>query len=682
MTFLVQAHRLPVREHQASRSSLYPHQAAMWEGWDRYPTMLLAAKTGTGKTRAAMLPVLKGRQWAVAAYPTNELLRDQVRAVTKFSKEEGIEPLVWTPQEWESRDRAKRYGQADHLLVPIDGNLLDQWQGVMHCKNRGETLRRLLDPDKPKILFTNPDILFLILGLQYHAEPFEALRRYETLILDEFHLYHGVELAHALIMVALARGFEIFRRLILLSATPHPEVAALLERALTPTVIASQLARGSESAATQQAEEANQTSIQSRTAVHGVELTPVQVTGGDSVEILLGHLVALKAELKRLRAEEGDDDYLPAVVIVNSVVNAIRLEDRLVESGFPRDCLAIIRGLSHRAIRDRRGKLLALGTSAIEVGVDFHCDILLFEASEAGSFLQRFGRVGRHRPGKAIALVPSNAFQGMSTLPSEIDRASFEDGIHAWYSSVDARPWFVTTEHGMITARALAENLLKTVEKDRNSKPLILTQLRQKIDTVLADHANRLGVSSQNLKAKAAFERCSARKTLSQWLNTYRRLNSFRTSLPSVKVHDFSEQHRRQDWEMGEYEADLSTLLKRAKDLRWNEKLAMMTIRGIGKYRRVFTSYPFAHDDCGQILETQKFPDLRLYQDGESTPISDLMGRKPHIFTVVPKSAVEEEIDWRLSVFEAGKYLIAFDGGALLLLELWKKQMAGKAGSQ
>jgi hypothetical protein len=56
------------------------------------------------------------------------------------------------------------------------------------------------------------------------------------------------------------------------------------------------------------------------------------------------------------------------------------------------------------------------------------------------------------------------------------------------------------------------------------------------------------------------------------------------------------------------------------------------------------------------------------------------MGREPHIFTVVPKSAVEEEIDWRLSVFEAGKYLIAFDGAALLLLELWKKQMSWKAG--
>ena len=105
---------------------------------------------------------------------------------------------------------------------------------------------------------------------------------------------------------------------------------------------------------------------------------------------------------------------------MNSVLNAIRLEDRLVESGFVRDSLAIIRGLSHRSIRDTKGKLLALGTSAIEVGVDFRCDYLLFEALEAASFLQRFGRVGRHGPGKAIVLVPPNAFQAAAaiSLPS------------------------------------------------------------------------------------------------------------------------------------------------------------------------------------------------------------------------------------------------------------------------
>lgn len=627
--------------------------------------MLLTARTGTGKTRAAMLPILKRREWAVAIYPTNELVKDQVRAVAKFAVDEDIQPLVWVPEVWAGTDRAQRYSGADHVLVPVDGALLDQWQEVMRCKSRGETLRRLLDPDKPKIVFTNPDILFLILGLQYHAEPFEALRRYETLIMDEFHLYQGVELAHALVMVALARGFGIFRRLILLSATPHPEVRELLDRAISPVVIESHVPDG-------------HFPDHWRTAVHAVEVTPIQAAGGDPVELLLSRIVALRPELEQLRVATPGDNSIPAVVIVNSVLNAIRLEDRLVESGFPRDSLAIIRGLSHRAIRDTRGKLLALGTAAIEVGVDFRCDYLLFEAWEAASFLQRFGRVGRHRSGKAVVLVPPNAFQGTSGLPPEIDRAAFEERIYAWYPSAMARPWFTTTVHGMITARALGENLIATVKKDGNARPEILMKLQGQVEAILADHAERLGCPAQNLQAKSAFERCAAGKTGAQWIETYRRLSRFRTSLPSVRVHDFSEQHRRQDWEMGEYEADLATLLKRAVDLTWNEKLAMLTIKGIGKYRRVHASEIFSDDDCGLILETKDLPNLLLYQDGDATPVSDLMGREDHIFTVVPKAKVEAELDWRLPVFESGKYLIAFDGAALLLLGLWRREVEGR----
>ncbi|MCI0409139.1 MAG: hypothetical protein L0191_11360, partial [Acidobacteria bacterium] len=310
-------------------------------------------------------------------------------------------------------------------------------------------------------------------------------------------------------------------------------------------------------------------------------------------------------------------------------------------------------------------------------GVDFRCDYLLFEASEAASFLQRFGRVGRHRSGKAVVLVPPNAFQGMSGLPPEIGRAAFEERIYAWYPSAMARPWFTTTVHGMITARALGENLIATVEKDGHARPEILMKLRGQVGAILADHGERLGCPAQNLQAKSAFERCAAGKSGARWLSTYRRLNRFRTSLPSVKVHDFMEQSRRKDWVLGEYDIDLATLLKRGVGLAWNEKLGVLTIKGIGKHRRVHASEIFSNDDCGLILETQDWPLLRLYQDGESTPVSDLMGRENHIFLVVPRTDVEHELDWRLPMFEAGRYLIAFDGASLLLLELWQQRAGG-----
>ena len=78
--------------------------------------------------------------------------------------------------------------------------------------------------NKTKIIFTNPDILFLIFALRYRAEALASLQGYQTLVVDEFHLYQGVEFAHALFMVHLARHLGMFERVVLLSATPDPEV--------------------------------------------------------------------------------------------------------------------------------------------------------------------------------------------------------------------------------------------------------------------------------------------------------------------------------------------------------------------------------------------------------------------------------------------------------------------------
>jgi len=656
-TFRVAPYALPLVNRVGIRSPLYPHQAEIWDRWDVDKTTLLAAKTGTGKTRAVMLPLLKKREWGVAVYPTNELLRDQVRSVEIFALSEGIKTVTWTPG-----TANQEYSAADTVLVPIDRRILDEWQRATRCNSRGEALRRLLEPDKPKIVFANPDTLFGILAMHYHADALGTLQRYQTLILDEFHLYRGVELAHALVMIAMARSFGFFKRLIILTATPHPDVKSILNRLYNPHLV--------EPAA-------NAPEASHRLAVRAVRLTPIQLSSNDPVEMLSARLTALMPELRRLRTENPESEYLPAVVIVNSVVNAIRLEDKLVDAGFDRESLAIIRGLSNRDIRSTGGKLLALGTSAIEVGVDFHCDYLLFEASDAASFMQRFGRVGRHREGEAIALVPPNVYAGMSQLPAEIDRSTFEGRINSWYPSSDARPWFVTTEYGMVTARALAETFFNAANES-GLRPEIETQLRNRVEATLSAHSERLGCEKQNLQARSLFERANRGTPNTQWLKAYCELNQFRTSLPSVLVHDFCEQHRRTDWDLGEYEADLRTLLKRAVGVAWNAKLGKLTIKGIGKLRRVHASEIFSDDDCRKCLQSKDYDShpraLRLYQDGESTPVSDLMSKNNHVFALVKKTDVDSEIDWRIPVIESGNYYVAFDGAALLLLEIARKQ--------
>jgi len=40
--------------------------------------------------------------------------------------------------------------------------------------------------------------------------------------------------------------------------------------------------------------------------------------------------------------------------------------------------------------------VLVVGTSAVDVGVDFRIHLLIFEAGDSAIFVQRLGRLGRH----------------------------------------------------------------------------------------------------------------------------------------------------------------------------------------------------------------------------------------------------------------------------------------------
>jgi hypothetical protein len=226
----------------------------------------------------------------------------------------------------------------------------------------------------------------------------------------------------------------------------------------------------------------------------------------------------------------------------------------------------------------------------------------------------------------------------------------------------------------MVTARALGETFI-SVAKEGGIDVSTENQLRDKIETMLAHHSESLGCQDRNRQARGAFERCAKGNPHTQWLKAYCSLSQFRTSLPSVTVHDFTEQKRRSQWALGDYEADLRTLLKRAVGIAWNAERQELTIRGIGKLRTVHASEIFDDSDCGPVLQTKDYDQLprtlRLYQDNESTPISDLMSKKNHIFALAKKKDVDSDLDWRLPVFEAGKdYFLAFDGAALLLLEM------------
>ena len=135
-------------------------------------------------------------------------------------------------------------------------------------------------------------------------------------------------------------------------------------------------------------------------------------------------------------------------IIVNSVAVAKRicsfLKERKEAGDFPLS-IGENTGLSNQ--EERRFALhesdLLVGTSTVDVGVDFKINFLVFEAIDSGSWIQRLGRLGRHseyeKPDGTVmkfehfaahSLLPKYAYERVEQIiPSnpEIDKKSLID---------------------------------------------------------------------------------------------------------------------------------------------------------------------------------------------------------------------------------------------------------------
>ena len=107
---IIQKQKLPLVEHPETRINLYPHQAMILDEWERLKTFLLVTKTGTGKTIGAVMPLLKRKERAILVYPTNELIRDQVRNIVDIAEIEGLRPCVFASE-------TPKDEYSDHCLV-------------------------------------------------------------------------------------------------------------------------------------------------------------------------------------------------------------------------------------------------------------------------------------------------------------------------------------------------------------------------------------------------------------------------------------------------------------------------------------------------------------------------------------------------------------------------------------
>lgn len=343
--------------------------------------LFLVTPTGSGKTLAAYAHSIKTGLPMLGVYPTNELLVDQERAL---------------------RQEYERTGS--NRVIRADSAALDEWQVNLDLDRHSETLEAILHY-KP-ILLTNPDILFYVIFGLYPA--ITSLRErlwalvggvYRLFAFDEFHLYNVKQQADVAFFIGALHAISpnVGRVFIFASATPDIEMVELLRDKLGLWVEVIEAQPSSDPSA--------------RTIAHPVHLTliPAELEHWQGLTAFDESFHIITAFHKRYPAARH-------VTIFDSVAAAIGAARRFRDAFAP-DFVGEVHGLSSETMRRQAlARQFTVGTSTIEVGVDFkddyEKDFLIFEARTSSQFLQRFGRIARHEkrlsiPNQALALVPA-----------------------------------------------------------------------------------------------------------------------------------------------------------------------------------------------------------------------------------------------------------------------------------
>ncbi len=438
--------RLGQSGHIIGNLDLYQYQAQALDEIKKSESCLLEvyAGTGMGKTAVATLAALDGAaRTALFVYPTNELIENQVRSIKKICKVAGLEePEVVTVH------------AADLLRLIKEKEL----------SSKSSALRRALYPrvdGRTKFVLTNPDTLHLMIRMRYGgkrrygkraAEILAALSNYRTLVIDEFHSYEKRELSSLYFDIALARYINLFDQILLMTATPHKGIQEYLKR----IVHASDMKRPNPIQCMSE--------DQGMTVVHNVK---IEIRPQDDADLLQmkDHLVSLREELGELRANNPNDDYIPACVILNSVISARALTEMLM-GDFDESEIKESHGLIPQPLRrNRSGALVLVGTSSIEVGIDFDTSHLLFEAWNASSALQRLGRVGRHREGQAILFAPVYVFNYFKKYVDSINsRDEFNGLIRTAYGEQDPGLWYLDSSIAKLETQLMINELIRLIE--------------------------------------------------------------------------------------------------------------------------------------------------------------------------------------------------------------------------
>ncbi|MUL35347.1 type I-D CRISPR-associated helicase Cas3' [Gloeocapsopsis dulcis] len=358
--------------------SLAWHQAATLEAIrdPNIDVIFNTAMTGDGKSLAAYLETLLTDFCAVGLYPTNELARDQETQIKGYI------------------DKFQPYSKP--RVVRLSGQELEIYAENEGLKKAAAIATRT---GQAEILLTNPDILHYLHRDAYLTRgdsPDKLWNRidknFDLFIFDEFHVFQAPQIASVINTMLLIKNTNRRKKFLFLSATPNKQLLERLKiagfRCKDNPIDQSKYQFPDTANECSQLETQGWRQVSREITLNFISLEPTSKASE----------TWLKENRDRILTQFQKHPDSKGAIILNSIAAVKRLTPFFREILEPHGLVVGENtGLSGKEEKERSLQAdLVLGTSTIDVGVDFKINFLIFESADAGSFIQRLGRLGRH----------------------------------------------------------------------------------------------------------------------------------------------------------------------------------------------------------------------------------------------------------------------------------------------
>jgi CRISPR-associated endonuclease/helicase Cas3 len=358
------------------------------------------AMTGDGKSLAAFLEVLQGECNAIALYPTNELARDQETQTRKYiadfqpPNDPRVTRLSGAELEIYAENEGLRKGAAIETLTSQREVLLTN-PDILHYLYRGAYIIQGNKGDSPDKLWNRID------------------KNFDLFIFDEFHVYAAPQVAGVINTMLLIRATNRRKKFLFLSATPEEQLIQRLQKSGFRCQVIDPLEQNKYHFPETPEKKEQLKAQEWRQVARAINLSfvPLEPAAKSSEAWLKENAETILQQFQQHPGSKG-------AIILNSIAAVKRL------TPFFRSLLQPLRlvvsentGLSGKTEREKSLSAdLILGTSTIDVGVDFKINFLVFESSDAGNFIQRFGRLGRHD--RNAQEIPFDGFTAYALVPN------------------------------------------------------------------------------------------------------------------------------------------------------------------------------------------------------------------------------------------------------------------------